>query len=863
MRESNPFEITGKSALKTYAEEMLERAKENDNYNYIEELKEKYDDNVSKRAKEVDEFYKEANRKFKEEHPDDIAKEIDVNKGIDALIKEKKELEAKQKVLHGDASSIEIETNDATDNKSEEVQENVETTYKAKKDGRWEKIDKNTKSLPVKNYFSKANVDEEAIAKKTKSIFGIIIFGFIAYLCMLSSSYAYQEYGQYAIRDEENISANPFENTENKREESPIKYLIGAVTNDAKIDLDYSHFMPKVFATNFGILGLVALFVAVMMETTQSANKKMRVGREHGNKRLATNKDIKAYKRDFEETDNYNQLFCEKIGLSLDNKKCNRSANVLVIGGTGTGKTFKYVKPNLLQENCSMIITDPSGDVYNSFASFLMQRGHNVYLFNVNNFDESNYFNPLLNVYSPSGEIDEVKVDVLVDIYMKNAKAGKEGGSGDPFWDKAEKAFLTACIYYVLENDEIDITDKCFHTVLEKVQLAKAEMEDGAESTETILTKEIKSWQRRMEAEHRKIKTPIYYDTFLIAPEKTANTILITTAVDLQIFATDSVDRVTRYNDIYPYMNINFDLIAQTRTYVFLGLPQLNTAYQFLTSMFYSQMYGRLYDLGERILRDKYILGYRQEIPEFNVFDSEDEMKDFADNVTVDNIKEDEYINNKKIYHLIYKGKCYKSSFVKDTLVELVNKLDTMVWKYQDTTSAELPIHINFMLDEFKNIGEIPNFLTILSTSRKYRIGSHVILQDIAQAETMYQNNEHQTLMANVDTTIFLGSILPEDKKAIQEAMGKTTINQKSTSYSKSGASTSYTPTEVPLVSIDELEKINMSGNDNCYVMVRDTYPVKSKKLWLTKHPKFALYKSYNNGFPYKDYFVNTASKIY
>ena len=72
----------------------------------------------------------------------------------------------------------------------------------------------------------------------------------------------------------------------------------------------------------------------------------------------------------------------EYLGLSLNNKKVNRSANVLVIGGTGTGKTFKYIKPNILQENCSIVVTDPSGDIFRSFAPYLLSKGYNVYLFN-------------------------------------------------------------------------------------------------------------------------------------------------------------------------------------------------------------------------------------------------------------------------------------------------------------------------------------------------------------------------------------------------------------------------------------------------------------------------------------------------
>lgn len=168
---------------------------------------------------------------------------------------------------------------------------------------------------------------------------------------------------------------------------------------------------------------------------------------------------------------------------------------------------------------------------------------------------------------------------------------------------------------------------------------------------------------------------------------------------------------------------------------------------------------------------------------------------------------------------------------------------DTLPWAGDEFAGGDpsLPIHINFLLDEFKNIGEIPNFLTILSTSRKYRIGSHVVIQDIGQLKTMYKDGEHETVLANVDTTIFLGSILKEDKEQIQKMLGKTTIRQKSTSSSQSGVSTSYTPTEVDLMSIDEIGAINdpAKNRDDEIVIIRDVTPYVCRKLLLTEHRRW------------------------
>lgn len=723
---------------------------------------------------------------------------------------------------------------------------------------------------------------EKTKLQKAMPLLVIIVLGIIAsiYLGLVSTSYK-NFYLQKKVVTTSGGFGGEQEVTELSAEEmNPYKALFSGLGQEG-LKITTKNFDAGYFFAVFGTVIGIGIAAGLLIWANNSDKKRMRVGHEHGLKRIATKQDMNFFKKQFmDKTPKNNMVFSRNIGLSLDNTFSGRTANVLIIGGTGTGKTFKYVKPNILQQNCSMIITDPSGDIFDSFGGYLLDQGFNVYIFNVKELELSNFYNPLMNVYDAKGEISEVQVDVLVDLYMKNAKNGQEAGGSDPFWDKSEKAFLTALVYYVLENDDIEEEDKCFNTILRKAQDAKAEAEGGKKSTETKLTTEIKAWQKEMEAKGRKIKTPLYYDTFLIAPDKTANTILITTAVDLQLFATKEVDRITRVNKQYPDFNIDFDTIAQIQSYVFLCIPQQHDAYNFLISMFYSQLYGRLYEYGEKIARNQYFIEAEWGIPLFKGFDDFETAEDFRLNATKDNIIELDYINGTKIYKIVWKGKndkearCYRTCFNKEALLRLVDNLGhTKVMKQSEMFHGDpaLPIHCNFMLDEFKNIGEIPNFLTTLSTSRKYRIGSHVIIQDVGQIKTMYKEEEHQTLIANVDTIIFLGSSLPEDKKYVQEALGKTTILQKSVSSSKTGNSTSYTPTEVDLMSIDEISAINdpQKNRDDCIVMIRDYHPFVDHKYFLFDHPnwqKVQDYKKRNKEMhfdPNLYYLNNQESKIY
>ena len=562
----------------------------------------------------------------------------------------------------------------------------------------------------------------------------------------------------------------------------------------------------------------------------------------------------------------------EYVGLSLDNERVNRSSNVLVIGGTGTGKTYKYVKPNILQENCSQVITDPSGDIFRSFAPYLMTKGYNCYLFNVSDLTFSNHFNPLENVYDAEHNIVETQVDILVNLYMKNAKSSSEAGksSGDPFWDSAEKAFLTALIYYALEEDEDKLCGgfdveveapkqksnmvkgasqepqkttvhcngyeggRCFSTILFLAQEAK--VSDDKNAVNPLKIRMENFFKRKPNNKCHK-----YYETFSSCQsEKTSSTIVLCTTVDLQLFATEAVDRVTRTNKRYPDMNIDLRKIGAQQSYLFLGIPLDHTAYNFLIAMLQSQLFSKLYETGASLCKGKWHIGYRVGTPIFDWFDSEEEAKIFYETVSMEHIDEEPYINGQKIYKIKFNGKTYKVSPLKSALEKLINDIDQMVIWDGDKVGSEvaLPIHVNLLLDEFKNIGEIPNFLTYLATVRKYRIGCHIIIQDIPQLETMYKDNEFKTVLANVDTTIFLGSILNEDKEFIQKLLGETTIKQRSTSDSKSGKSTSWTPTKVFLMSIDEISAINdpNKNRDDCIVAIRDVPPIVCRKLLLNEH---------------------------
>ncbi len=567
--------------------------------------------------------------------------------------------------------------------------------------------------------------------------------------------------------------------------------------------------------------------------------------------------------RTIKELGNYNIVFSEHMALSYDNRKADRNANGIIIGGSGSGKTFRFVKPNLAQESCSMVITDPSGELFQTFAPELISKGYGVYLFSVSNFDLTNHYNPLTFVYDAKGRIDSQKVDVLIKIYLKNASESKKN-SADPFWEKAELGFMKGMCYYILECDDFKPEDKNFHTFLELVQLAKVD-ESGADNE---LTRQMKEWKKKMDAMGRKVKALEYYETFLLAPEKTANSILISTAVDLQLFSNDDVARVTSTNVKYPDMNISVDQLAQSQSYLFLCIPQAHDTYNFLISMLYSQLFARLYELGENTFVGKYYIQRENNMSLFNVFDDKETAEKFLAEVSEENIVEVPYINGTSIYYLFFDGKVYKKSLSRDALVNLIKEKNKLKVSYIDPSNKPmLPIHIQFVLDEFKNVGEIPDFLKILATCRKYRIGAFIVIQSISQLKEMYEGESWRTAFANCDTLLYLGSPEPDDQKYIQEKLGKRTIMQKSTSGGQGGTTVTYTPTEVNLMELNEIADLNNDKNSKeggkCIVCVRDVPPVVDTKLNFLKHKNFESIKSARfDVTPYFDNVSETEIKI-
>ena len=436
------------------------------------------------------------------------------------------------------------------------------------------------------------------------------------------------------------------------------------------------------------------------------------------------------------ETADPNMIASNDTKLSINDRKTFRNNNFLILGGAGTGKSRFVIKPNLLQENCSYVVTDPSGEIIVSCGKVLSDHGYKIKIFNLSNMGHSNTYNPFNYIR------DEAGVLMVIDCLIKNTTGKNE--KGDQFFTNSEKLLYSACIFYLIDF-ETDESRKNFSSVMDMINMSQVDENNPSSKSELDLMFE-QIDQTSLAAK--------YYKAFKQAAGKTLKSIIISCVVRLQSFMTPQVTRLTGSD------NINLASIGDEKTILFIITPQADRTFAFLASMLYSQLFETLYHKGE------------------------------------------------------------------------TQKLKT--------GSERLTYHVRCLMDEFANIGEIPEFPSKLSTMRKYNISATIVLQDNSQLQSMYKD-EWRTIMANCDSTIFLGNAEPDTLKYFCEKLGNETVTAQSRgrSYgSKSGSSQNYQQVKRETLTAEEIGRL---PNDECLVFLRGERPARDKKFKYETHKNYDL----------------------
>ena len=502
-----------------------------------------------------------------------------------------------------------------------------------------------------------------------------------------------------------------------------------------------------------GVAGAALVRLAVYLKAKNA--KKYRRGVEYGSARWGRPEDIAPY---IDPVPDWNIPLTRTESLTMTSRpkdpKTARNKNILVIGGSGSGKTRFFVKPSLLQMHSSSEVTDPKGQLLRETGKLLAhggpkrdengkpvrdKRGKVVYepyrikVLNTINFSKSMKYNPLAYVRS---EKDILK---LVNVIIANTKGDGEKSSED-FWIKAERLLYCALIGYIWYEAEPE--EKNFITLLELINACEAREDDETyKSPVDILFDELAQAQ----PEHFAVKQ---YVKFKMAAGKTLKSILVSCGARLSPFD------IKELRDIMTEDELELDTMGDRKTALFLIMSDTDTTFNFVIAMLQSQLFNLLCD------------------------------------------KADDFYNGR------------------------------------------LPVHVRCLLDEFANIGQIPNFDKLIATIRSREISASIILQSQSQLKTIYKDAA-DTIVGNCDVTLFLGGKEKSTLKEISELLGKETIDSLSQSENR-GAQTShglsYQKLGKELMTQDE---IAVMDGGKCILQLRGVRPFFSDKYDLTKHPRY------------------------
>ena len=481
-----------------------------------------------------------------------------------------------------------------------------------------------------------------------------------------------------------------------------------------------------------GIAGAVVLRMAVYLKGKNA--KKYRHGIEYGSARWGTAADIAPYMdKDF--FHNIPMTQTERITMASRPKqpKYARNKNILVIGGSGSGKTRFFCKPSLLQAHSSYVCTDPKGTLLPEIGTFLERKKYRIKCLNLINFRKSMKYNPLAYIRS---EKDILK---LVNALIMNTKGEGEKSSED-FWVKAERLYYSALIGYIWY--EATEEEKNFITLLDLINASEAREDDETYQSPVDL---LFSQLEEREPDHFAVKQ---YRKFKMAAGKTLKSILISCGARLAPFD------IKELRDLMEYDELELDTLGDQKTALFVILSDTDSTFNFVAALMYSQLFNLLCD------------------------------------------------------------------------------------KADDFYGGRLPVHVRLILDEFANIGQIPNFDKLIATIRSREISASIILQSQSQLKTIYKDAA-DTIVGNCDSTLFLGGKEKSTLKEISELLGKETIdlyNQSENRGSQVSHGLSYQKLGKELMTQDELAV--MDGG-KCIFMLRGVRPFLSDKYDLTRHPNY------------------------
>ena len=347
------------------------------------------------------------------------------------------------------------------------------------------------------------------------------------------------------------------------------------------LDLNKMSFFPSLYLIDI-FLGIgTAVLIKFIVYTKGKNAKKFRQGKEYGSARWGNRKDIEPY---MDEKFQNNILLTKTERLSMNGRPSNpkyaRNKNVLVIGGSGSGKTRFYVKPNLMQMHSSYCVTDPKGTIVLECGKMLEDNGYEIRILNTINFKKSMKYNPFSYIHS---EKDILK---LVQTIIANTK-GEGEKAGEDFWVKAEKLYYTALIAYIYY--EAPKEEKNFATLLDMIDASEVREDD--ENYKNPIDRLFEALEKK-EPRHFAVKQ---YKKYKLAAGKTAKSILISCGARLAPFD------IQELRDLMSEDELELDCLGDRKTALFVIISDTDDTFNFVVSIMYSQLFNLLCDKADDV----------------------------------------------------------------------------------------------------------------------------------------------------------------------------------------------------------------------------------------------------------------------
>ncbi|MCB8556006.1 VirD4-like conjugal transfer protein, CD1115 family [Streptococcus vestibularis] len=491
------------------------------------------------------------------------------------------------------------------------------------------------------------------------------------------------------------------------------------------------------------LLGFLTMLLAYLYMAT--GQKVYREGAEYGSARFGTVKE----KKDFLSRNLYNDTILSRtVRLTLLEKKkpqFDRNKNLIVIGGSGAGKTFRFVKPNLIQLNCSNIVVDPKDHLAEKTGKLFLENDYQVKILDLVNLTNSDGFNPFRYVET------ENDLNRMLTVYFNNTKGS--GSRSDPFWDEASMTLVRAIASYLVDfynppgstKEEADSRRKRGrHPTFSEIGKLIKLLAKGDNQDRSVLEVMFENYAKKYGTENFTMRNWADFQNY---KDKTLDSVIAVTTAKFALFNIQSVIDLTKRD------TLDLKTWGIQKTMVYLVIPDNDTTFRFLSALFFSTVFSTL---------------TRQADVDFK---------------------------------------------------------------------GQLPIHVRSYLDEFANVGEIPDFAEQTSTVRSRNMSLVPILQNIAQLQGLYKEKDAwKTILGNCDSLLYLGGNDEETFKFMSNLLGKQTIDVRNTSrsFGQTGSgSLSHQKIARDLMTPDEIGNMK---RDECLVRIAGVPVFKDKKYFPLKH---------------------------